>query len=130
MGQRMRWLDVIIGTIDMSLSKLQEIVKDREAWCATVHGVTKSQTRLSNSAAAITSPTAFKIQDFRRNWIVGKGVKIQGLFSAGFFFPSGLEDRLWGILVPRPHAVCTCCRAAGALRAGWLEAVAGAAGLC
>ena len=67
MGQRMRWLDVIIGTIDMSLSKLQEIVKDREAWCATVHGVTKSQTRLSNSAAAITSPTAFKIQDFRRN---------------------------------------------------------------
>ena len=40
----MRWLDVIIGTIDMSLSKLQEIVKDREAWCATVHGVTKSWT--------------------------------------------------------------------------------------
>ena len=40
----MRWLDVIMGTIDMSLSKLQEIVKDREAWCATVHGVTKSWT--------------------------------------------------------------------------------------
>ena len=44
MGQRIRWLDVIIDTIDMSLSKLQEIVKGREAWRATVHGVTKNWT--------------------------------------------------------------------------------------
>ena len=57
--QRMRWLDSIIDSVDMSLSKLQKIVTDKEVWCAAVHGITNSQTRLkwlNNNSISIQGP--------------------------------------------------------------------------
>ena len=54
-GQRMRWLDGIIDSMDMSLSRLQQLVINREAWSAVVHGVTKSQTQLNDCTEFIIS---------------------------------------------------------------------------
>ena len=67
--QRMRWLDGITDSKDMSLSKLWELMMDREAWRAAVHGFTKRQTRLSDLTEFIGQEALMKVYDYPRPYI-------------------------------------------------------------
>ena len=92
--KRMRWLDGIVDSTDMSLSKLQERVKDREAWGAAAHGITKSKTQLSNWRTTATPPKPYKLQKAQiyswesRSW--GEEVLLIALYfpKDGSFHPS------------------------------------------
>ena len=83
--RRMRWLDGIIDSMDMSVSKLKEIVKDRDAWLTAVHGVTKSQTQLNKE-----QQWGYGAGWFPRYYFFQSEICSEAPFSLSFFLPLSL----------------------------------------
>ena len=100
--QRMRWLDGITDSMEMSLSKLQEIVRVREAWCVATHWVTKSQTQLSDWATAAIPWRTKTSKNNRDGACRGLGIGSECTEHAGvlaFSLPDVLFTFLWAVLL-------------------------------